>query len=168
MNDLNLEAIMKAAESGDPEAQFRLGCLFDSGRLVRQDAKQAAHWYGRAAESGHPHGQFNYAEVLREGAGVAQSSELAFERYEKAALQGHARAQYNLAMMYATGEGVAASVGLAYVWLELARDGDASDIEAAQAVVSGHLKEEDIEMAAQLLATLRPVVPPHPNETDRL
>ena len=41
------------AEAGDAEAQYQLGVMFESGRGVARDYRQAAEWYRRAAEQGH-------------------------------------------------------------------------------------------------------------------
>lgn len=40
----------KAAESGNPSAQFNLGMLYKAGRGVRQDYAEAVKWFRKAAE----------------------------------------------------------------------------------------------------------------------
>jgi len=40
------------AEQGDSSAQFGLGWMYDLGKGVLKDYKQAADWYRKAAEQG--------------------------------------------------------------------------------------------------------------------
>ena len=47
-----LEQLGKAAEQGNPKAQFELGLMHERGRGVPKNAAQAAHWYRKAAEQG--------------------------------------------------------------------------------------------------------------------
>jgi hypothetical protein len=51
-----------AAERGDAEADFQLGMLNERGDL-RQDYKQADHWYQKAAELGHIGAQYRLAWI---------------------------------------------------------------------------------------------------------
>ncbi|MBI5251121.1 MAG: SEL1-like repeat protein [Desulfomonile tiedjei] len=45
--------IRELAERGDPEAQLRLGGMYEAGLGVPRDQEQAALWYSRAAKKGH-------------------------------------------------------------------------------------------------------------------
>ena len=47
-----VELIQYAAESGEAQAQFVYGSLFQSGRGVEKDLAQAAGWYRRSAKAG--------------------------------------------------------------------------------------------------------------------
>jgi TPR repeat protein len=51
-----------AAERGDPEAEFQLGMLHERGDL-KQDYKQADHWYEKAAEQGHIGAEYRLAWI---------------------------------------------------------------------------------------------------------
>ena len=55
------------AAGGDSIAQFKLGVLYDEGRTVPQDDKEALKWYRKAANQGHAEAQFNLG-VLYGGA----------------------------------------------------------------------------------------------------
>ena len=66
-------------------------------RGVRQNKKQAAHWYRQAAEAGHANAQYNLAVMLFNGDGIPQDKEQAMDWYRKSAEQGFMRAQHNLA-----------------------------------------------------------------------
>jgi TPR repeat protein len=43
----------KAAERGNPEAQYNLGSMYATGWVVEQDPAEAERWYRKAAEQGH-------------------------------------------------------------------------------------------------------------------
>lgn len=51
----------KAAEQGDPRAQYNLGVCYELGQGVKQDQEKAATWYYNAAK----HGLREAKEVLR-------------------------------------------------------------------------------------------------------
>ncbi|ACL72508.1 tetratricopeptide repeat protein [Thioalkalivibrio sulfidiphilus] len=44
----------RLAQQGNPEAQFRLGDMYEQGLGVAQDEAQARHWFEKASEQGHP------------------------------------------------------------------------------------------------------------------
>ena len=71
-----LKALLRSAESGDKDAQYRLGCLYSDNGPLKASA-------GR--------------ELMRH---VINSEILAGKWFRKAALQGHADAQYRLAECY--------------------------------------------------------------------
>ncbi len=98
------------AESGDLQAQLRVGVAFEFGTGVQQDYAQAAHWYLRAAERGHWGAQINLSFLYWEGRGVPKDRDraLAWDQKAMAAMhkeadQGNAEAQFNLGKAYAEG-----------------------------------------------------------------
>ena len=46
----NLDNCLVDAEQGVPKAQYNLGLMYDKGKGVVQDHKEAAKWYTKAAE----------------------------------------------------------------------------------------------------------------------
>ncbi len=54
-----ISEVQKAAEQGDAMAQFNLGVMYNTGRGVAQDYKQAVAWFRKAAEQGDAMAQFN-------------------------------------------------------------------------------------------------------------
>ncbi|MCQ2069689.1 MAG: sel1 repeat family protein [archaeon] len=79
--------MVKAAETGDPEAQNLLGIMYDEGDGVEQSFEKAVEWFTKAAEQGHIDAQFNLAEKYEKGEGVEKSLETAAEWYGAAAEQ---------------------------------------------------------------------------------
>ncbi|MEA3285375.1 MAG: tetratricopeptide repeat protein [Synergistota bacterium] len=126
----------KMAKAGDPEAQFRLGIIFESGQsqnpgfvnkitsfLSNADHMgKAVKWYLEAAKKGHIRAQNNLGNMYRRGRGVPQDDHKAVEWYSKAAEQGLDSAQYNLGFMYANGRGVPKDEDKAKTWYRKAAD----------------------------------------------
>ncbi|MBT5435193.1 MAG: SPOR domain-containing protein [Alphaproteobacteria bacterium] len=104
------------AEAGDPDSQFGLGLIFESGRGVGRDYRAAAQWYRAAADQGHPGAQFNLGHLYRLGAGVDPDMSEAVRWWRDAADQGLAQAQVLLGLAYQRGDGVEADPALAVDW----------------------------------------------------
>ena len=112
----------KAAESGHSEAQYYLGCCYDSGQGVDQDYALAVEWFRKAAEQGDADAQYNLGCCYYSGEGVDQDYALAVEWYRKAAEQGNADAQCFLGHCYASGQGVGQDYALAVEWYRKAAE----------------------------------------------
>ena len=54
----------RAANRGEPEAQFNLGCMHDFAQGVPPDSTKAMRMYRHAAEAGHPEARGNLAKLL--------------------------------------------------------------------------------------------------------
>lgn len=124
-----------AAESGLPEAQYRLGRALERGGGERAgerasgdklgaaaaghpvadpaaDPAAAVAWLRRAGEQGHTRALLDLGDMFSEGdvSGVAADGARAAFFWRKAAGQGHPRAQYNMAVLHlGGGSGVAQS-----------------------------------------------------------
>lgn len=93
-------ALRKAARSGNPEAQFRLGVMFGNGDGVALDYDQAREWFEKAAAQGHENALITLAWMYANGAGVETNETRARELYLKAAECGSAKAQYVVGTMF--------------------------------------------------------------------
>jgi TPR repeat protein len=81
-----------AAEQGHPEAQFRLGKLFQSGdgvALESVDLSEAVRYYRMAADQGYSAAQFELGRLYENGSGVAQDFAEAHRYYRMATSQGY-------------------------------------------------------------------------------
>ena len=47
------QALFSEAESGNAEAQYWLGRIYDAGRLHPKDSEKSLHWYEKSAEQGY-------------------------------------------------------------------------------------------------------------------
>ncbi len=90
-----------AAASGNPSASFEVGARFAEGKGIRQDFKQAAHWYTKAATRGFALAQYRLATLYERGLGVDKDLGRAKIWYERAARQGNVKSMHNLAVLTA-------------------------------------------------------------------
>ena len=67
-----VKSFRKAANEGNPDAQFNLGVLYSRGHGVPQDHEQAAKWYRKAAEQGDAPAQSMLGYMYLKGQGVPQ------------------------------------------------------------------------------------------------
>jgi len=117
---IGLENLQKAANNGDPEAQYQLGQKCEFGHDLPLDHPSAAAWYRKAAEQGHTSAQYALALLYEHGRGVGQDFEEAFRWYHTAAEKGDAWAQNNLGFLYSHGKGVNADPVEAIRWYKKA------------------------------------------------
>lgn len=113
------EATKTKAAKGDAEAQSELGLMYEYGRGVKLNLKEAVKWHRKAADQKDKESQFHLGMMYDFGRGVRQDSKEAVKWYHKSAEQGYVDAQYNLGVRYATGTGVQRDVLKAYVWWNL-------------------------------------------------
>ncbi|MFH1725002.1 MAG: RDD family protein [Elusimicrobiota bacterium] len=115
-----LELALPAAEDGDAESQNLVGMLYEHGKGVEQDQRQAMSWFRKAAAQGQPHAQRNLGLMHAMGKGVPQDAGKAAEWYRKAAEGGHVNAQLDLGVMYTEGRGVPKDYSQALKWFRIA------------------------------------------------
>jgi len=124
--------IRKAAESGDAEAQYKLGHLYSEGHGVPQDNNLAAVWWRKAADQGNANAQSNLGLAYINGDGVPNDfSEAAFW-LRRSAEQGDAHGQALLSMLYEAGWGVPKDYAQAAAWTRKAA-------EQGDSAAQGHL-----------------------------
>ncbi len=109
---------LKAAESGDAEAQFLVGRDYEQGKGgVAKSTKDALSWYRRAANGGNGDAMNNLAVMHVLGEGVAPDFAEALKWYRKAAGAGNGNAMFNLAALYDEGQGVQKAPQTAARWV---------------------------------------------------
>ncbi len=92
---LTLESCRKAAEKGDPVAQYKLGVMYGLGLGVTQDYSEAVKWYQRAARAGDARSQSNLGFMYGTGRGVPQDFIKAYAWYNVASASGEDTARHN-------------------------------------------------------------------------
>ena len=112
------------AEKGGASAQYNLGLMYDYGKGVPQDYKEAVKWYRFAAVQGETQAQYNLGWMFSNGLGSLQDYKEAVKWYRFAAVQGDNQAQNNLALMYYEGKGVKQSKVMAHMYFNIAAIGD--------------------------------------------
>lgn len=110
-----IEIIRNAAEKGNDDAQFTLGCIYEGARYdsnytewdghitmmdTEVDLERAAYWYNQAAIQGNPKAMGNLANSYRYGRGVEKDLFEATKLMGAAAEKGSAWAQLNYGDMF--------------------------------------------------------------------
>jgi TPR repeat protein len=125
---------LTAANSGHPDAQYRIGYFNETGFGVAEDAAKAVSWYQQAARQDHPEAQARLGVMLFEGRGVAGPDQAAaVEWFKLAASSEQIDAQTNLGLAYLHGLGIAPDRTKAVRWLS--RAGLKEDPRAEEALV---------------------------------
>ena len=120
-----LVSILQRAKSGDPEAQFRAGNVYQGGLLGQaRNLGEASRWYQRAAHSGHVDSMLQLALLVLGDlprAGASRDVVRARQWYERAAALGDAGAMYQLGLLHLREEKIL-DPDIALCWLEKAAD----------------------------------------------
>jgi uncharacterized protein len=138
------QTMLEKAESGDPEAQFKLADMYYSGDGVDQNFTQAAELYRKVAEKDYPAAQYNLGRMNYRGEGVKQDRQETVVWYTKAAEQGYAEAQYNLGQMYAEGKVVEEDYNQAVKWYTKAANQNDPRAQFLLGVISSKNKDWDV------------------------
>ena len=115
-----LQLLTPLAQSGDPDAQYRLAIMYQNGLgLVRNDPL-AFRWVRASAEQGHALAQHGLGFMYMEGECTERCGEKAVEWFQRAAAQGLTGSRTTLAMMYEEGRGIDKDPDEARKWYKLA------------------------------------------------
>lgn len=117
---VELESVIPAAESGDPQAQNRLGEMAEFGYGMPRNPDLAIQWYLKAADQGLVAAQHNIGRSYNFGTGVEQNFAEAERWYRRAAERGHTDAMFFLGTLYSNNHGSQAdedSNVQAYAWM---------------------------------------------------
>src|SRR5262249_15200193 len=114
--------LLSRAATGDAEALFDLGYLYEAGVGVPQNYRQAADYYQAAAERGHTTAANNLASLYEHGQGIDRNLDRAAHWYRLAAEGGDPTGQSNLASLYFSGKGIRRDYRKALKWFHAAAD----------------------------------------------
>jgi uncharacterized protein len=115
-----LQLFQPLAEHGDASAQCNLGVMYEQGRGVAQNYREAMRWFRLAAVQGNASAQSNLGVMYYKGQGIAQDYGEAMKWYRMSAEQRNPEAQFNLGVMYEEGRGIAQDRVRAHMWFNLA------------------------------------------------
>ncbi len=108
--------LREQSSTGDAEAQFHNGTLYETGKGVPQDYTQAVYWYRKAAGQNLAIAQYRLGVLYANGVGVPLDKVQAAAWFQMAAAQGYVYAQEMLGSDYLTGDGVQRDYAEAYFW----------------------------------------------------
>jgi len=106
------------AESGDVDAMYDLGEMYELGKGTEKDMAQAFDWYQKAAAQGDIKAEYRIGVAYLKGKGVSKNSEEAYKHLKRSADKGYARAQYYMGVMYEKGMAVTKDYDKALSWYE--------------------------------------------------
>ena len=140
--------LQRAADHGEPTAQFRLATLYATGHGVERDDTKAAQLYALAANGGNRNAMYNFAVALVQGDGIPANPSEAARWFLKAAQAGVVDAQFDLAVLYERGLGTPQSLVEAYRWYVIAAAAGDPQARTRVNALSGQLTEEERDAAA--------------------
>ena len=117
----------KAADQGNPKAQYRLASIIYKGETGRKNQPKGLQLFFKSvgglknlAEAGDPDSRSKLGILYARGVGVNKDLAEAAKLFEQAAREGHAKAQVDLAAAYLLGNGVDRNPTTAGHWFEKA------------------------------------------------
>ena len=116
---------LKAANAGEPRAQFLLAMQYELGVRGKPNLKRARYWYEEAAKGGYAQAQYKLGLMLSKNKTTA-NLEQAAGWFHEAAKGGIAEAAFNYGLMCEQGLGVDRNLVEAAKWYEAAAAGGQS------------------------------------------
>src|SRR6201987_880426 len=95
----------RAADLGDPSAQYNLALMYERGEGVPKDYREASRWLAKAADQDLVPAMMDLAEFSMRPPDPALTKDVpkAVTYYEKAAGSGNVMAEINLATIFSKG-----------------------------------------------------------------
>ncbi len=151
-----LPLVKKAAELGNPEAQYNYGIFLQEGIEIQKNEQEAIKWYLKSSDNGFNDGHYVMMMAYGNGQGIEQNSEKAFEYALKCANNNDVTCIWNVVNCYLTGNGVKADISKFKEWIirlaklsnpeSLTQSGDIASarLEIANFYKRGEYFEKDI------------------------
>ena len=117
------DALLKQAQAGNAEAQFKVAAMYALGKLgnkTPEDREKMLEWLEKSAEQGFAKAQYQVGKSYKNGEGVEKDIDKAFEYFTKAAKQNNGDAQLALGKCYLKGKGVEKDEAKAKEWFKKA------------------------------------------------
>jgi uncharacterized protein len=115
--------LLPFAQRGNPEAQFIIGSISDTGGGgIDLDPREAARWYRLAAQRDWAPAHYRLGKAYAAGRGVELSADRALDHLQRAAELNFTPAILDLAGLLDDGRGVVADREKAFVWYKRAAD----------------------------------------------
>ena len=118
----DIAQLQSKAAAGDPEAELRLGRVYERGDGIAASSGKAYAWYRKAADQGNAEAEDRVGTMLRGGEGVEKDKAEAISWYRRAARQQYPLAMFNLATCFYNGDGLNVDDVSAYAWFLLAQE----------------------------------------------
>lgn len=113
----------KAVKNRNEDAAFRLGILYEKGKIVDKDKKTAIRWYKKAIELGSIQAKYRLASLyITEKNASIQTIKKALQLYEESANEGFASSEFVLGLIFEKGMGVKVDEEKALYWYQRAKE----------------------------------------------
>lgn len=145
-----LDAKIRLANEGDADTAFILGIMFEYGKNVYRDMRQAKQWYEKAAEKNHSAAQVSLGRLYKRGGqGLKRDVKMALSYFHKSAKQNNPYAWYELGTMYEDGIGLFQSDSKALIAYKAAAKGGVMQayLKLAEFYRNGRGTKKDIKTA---------------------
>jgi len=109
-----------ATKGGNPEAEFKVGEMYETGFGVKMDMAEADKWITKAANQGHETAGFKLLYWDVEKNGINRTNEVKVSALKVKAEAGNPQAQYYVGKMHANGVGWKQDSDKAIKWLSKA------------------------------------------------
>jgi TPR repeat protein len=116
------------AAQGNAPAQSNLGLMYEEGRGVAQNYREAVMLFRLAAIQGDPSAQSNLGVMYERGQGIARDYGEAIKWYRLAAERRNPEALFNLGVAYKEGRGLPQDRVQAHMWFNLAASLASGDV----------------------------------------
>ena len=127
-NKKGLETVKRIADSGDADAQYLLGVMYEAGAGGEHDESDAAYYFRLAAEQNVATAQTKLGQYYLEGYGVPINENKAFRWFQKAANNGDAEGQLWYGLCFYHGWGIEHNGSKAIQWLK--KSGEQDNVES--------------------------------------
>ena len=148
--------LKKAADAGQPVAQYRLGTMYERGQGITASGALAAKWYLAAAGQGNRKAMHNLAVAYAEGSAGRKDTQEAARWFTKAAQLGLSDSEFNLAVLYERGDGVPQSLIDSYKWYSIAAAQGDAESKARLSVLKTQLSASDRDAAERAAQNFQP------------
>jgi len=138
-NDL-FDTQLQLAKQGNPEAQFKVGEMYETGTGVEKNKREAVYWTTRSANQKHETARFKLIYWDLEKQGLNADNKARLEWLNNRAKQGNAQAQYYLGRIYAHGVGINKNPEVAIDWLNKAASAGVLEAELELAAVTEEMQ----------------------------
>jgi hypothetical protein len=136
---------LQLAKQGNPEAQFKVGEMYETGTGVNQNKREAIYWTKRSANQKYETARFKLLYWDLEKKGLNADNKTRLEWLNNRAKQGNAQAQYYLGKIYAHGAGINKNPEVAITWLNKAASAGVLEAELELATVSEDKQRQAVE-----------------------
>lgn len=141
--DRSIQLYRRAADAGEPHAQWRLGVMIDEG-VAPGNKSDAIELFRRSAAQGFTNAMTSLGVMYAQGSGVERDYGETFRYYEMAAKSGNPHAVRGIGLLYLNGEGVPVDAVEAAAHFVLAHTLGNPSAQTSLDIAASRLDDEDV------------------------